>query len=187
MQNSEYFIVELSWVKNPETRALTAKLLDLAPPYFAEKPSSSTGKYHSGWSNQVGGLRMHTRGVAYVAKELAPAYSLSDAETDGAIIASLAHDLIKYGFAGGQWTTKTHEHEGATFFKKAVEKLGVTLPCYKEIYEAIDWHQGSWCTTPNSPPFPEGFSKLAQVVHVADMVASRKEIRFNFLENNLIG
>jgi hypothetical protein len=102
----------------------------------------------------------------------------------------LVHDAIKYGFSGGKHTSKTHESEGAFFFEKATSKLlgaSVPLPLYQKIRDAIAWHQGRWSTSEGAPKFPDGFSKLAQVVHIADMVASRKEVRFNFNENIMIG
>lgn len=190
MTNSEYFADDLGAIKNPGSRDFATQFVDLFPPYFREAASSSSGKYHAKWSNLPGGLRAHTKAVAYMVRSLAPAWSLTDDETDGALIAAVGHDAVKYGIPGGLHTSRTHEYEGACFFKKVVWKLlgdEGQLPRYQEIYNAIAWHQGRWSTTVGAPTFPEGFTRLEGIVHVADMTASRSEISFTFLQHNFIG
>ena len=189
MKNSDYFEPVLSWFNNADLQDFAFKYVDLFPPYFAEKPASSTGKYHAPWSNVNGGLRAHTWAVCYMTKSLSDAYMLNDLEKDAALIASLGHDAVKYGFGGGNYTTKTHESEGSLFFKRVVTKLGVTdFPMYEEIYNAIAYHQGRWAVSDTKKNFPQDFSIIGQLVHVADMCASRPEIMFTFLqENSLIG
>lgn len=191
MQNSEYFELEIGWIKNEGLKKFANKYVDLFPPYFAEKPSSSTGKYHAPWSNLPGGLRAHTRVVAYWVKELGAAYGVEGDALDVAIIVAIGHDAIKYGFEGGKYTTKTHEEEGAVFFKKVVEKLcggDVTkFPHYNDAYEALAYHQGRWAATEPKKKFPEEFSRIAQLVHVADMCGSRRDPIYPFLESAMVG
>lgn len=194
MYNATEFEPELQFIKNEVIRDFTRFCLENAPGYFWEVPSSSGGKYHSRVSNGVGGLVRHTRGTAYTAKELAPAYSLTPDETDAAISAAILHDICKYGLTGGKWTTKDHDYTGSNFvFRQAklfVDAGNPEVPMLREICGGIAYHFGKWSAEVPARPlkaFPEEYSKIEQVVHVADMVASRKDIGFTFLEENLIG
>jgi hypothetical protein len=188
MKNSEYFEEVLGWFKNPTFKTFATQYVDLFPPYFSDKPASSSGKYHAPWSNIRGGLRAHTYAVCYMVHSMSDAYMLGDTEHDAALIAALGHDAVKYGLGGGPHTTKTHEGEGAIFFKRVVEKLGVkNFPLFQEIYDCIAFHQGRWAVSETPKRFPDDFTPMMQLVHVADMCASRPQIRFNFLENSMIG
>lgn len=184
----DYFEEELGWFNSEVFKDFAVKMLQSFPPYFLEVASSSTGKYHSQWSNcKPLGLAKHTRAVCLVAHLLAPAYSLTEDEHDAVLLASLAHDAVKYGFGGGKHTSKTHEAEGAIFFKRCVKQFNPELPQQNSIYVAIAQHQGHWCVSETPKKFPEDFDKIGQLLHIADMVASRPGIRFDFLETSLVG
>lgn len=184
----EYFEEELSWFKNPTFQDFAVKMLQSFPPYFMEVASSSSGKYHSQWSNcKPLGLAKHTKAVCQVSHQLAPAYSLTDEEHDAVLLASLCHDSIKYSWGGGKHTSKTHEAEGAIFFKRCVKQFNPELPLQNSIYVAIASHQGPWSVSEIPKKFPEDFDKIGQLLHIADMVASRPGIRFDFLETSLVG
>lgn len=184
----DYFEEELSWFNSEVFKDFAVKMLQSFPPYFLEVASSSTGKYHSQWSNcKPLGLAKHTKGVCQVAHQLAPAYSLTEDEHDAVLLASLAHDAVKYGFGGGKHTSKTHEAEGAIFFKRCVKQFNPELPLQNSIYVAISTHQGRWAVSEPPKSFPEDFDKIGQLLHIADMVASRPGIRFDFLETSLVG
>jgi len=188
MEILEFFEEELNWIKNPVFKDFAIKMVSNFPPYFMEVASSSSGKYHSKWSNcKPLGLAYHTKGVCQVAHQLSDAYGLTDDEHDAVVIASLAHDAVKYGFGGGKHTSKTHEAEGAIFFKRCVKQLNPELPLQGSIYKAIASHQGKWCVSDTPKKFPDDFDLIGQLLHIADMVASRPGIRFDFLETNMIG
>jgi HD superfamily phosphodiesterase len=194
MYTAEEFAPELAFIKDQTIRDFTEFCLKNAPPYFYEVPSSSTGKYHSAWSNGPGGLVRHTKATAYVAAELGDAYGLAPEEKDAAVAAALLHDICKYGLMGGKYTSKIHDYEGSNFvFKlsaKFTEATGAKVPLLKDICSAVAYHFGRWTAPVENRPirqFPEEYSKIDQLVHIADMVASRKEVRFNFLEHSMIG
>ena len=202
MQPSEYFKKELEGIKNPQMREFATKGVDFFPPYFMVKPASSSGKYHAPWENitgsvdvegakgVAGGLARHTKAMCYVVNRLAPAYMLTDDERDATIISVLFHDSIKFGFEGGRHTLSTHESLGATFFKRCVTKFGITFPLVDEITKAIYFHAGRWALSEVPKVFPEDFSKIGQLTHIADMVCSSPDIEFTFINNeeeSLIG
>ena len=190
MYTADDFSPELAWIKNDSIREFARFCLERIPPYFYEVPSSSTGKYHSAWSNGPGGLVRHTKATAYVAKELARAYDLTEQETDAAITACLLHDCVKYGVAGGKHTTSYHDYEGAKFVHGLRNLYGQEVPMLSEICAGIAWHFGTFTKRSNGhtvKKFPEEYSKIEHLVHIADMVASRKDINFNFITDSLIG
>lgn len=170
------------------------KMLGVVTPPFMINPASSTGKYHPSWSNikgsedVAGGLAKHTKAVCFLIHALAESEGLTPDEQDAAIIAGFAHDLLKYGFPEERYTRRDHEHLGAMFFKRCCKMFDENLPLKDEIFYAIAFHQGRYAYADPPKKFPEDFSKIAQLVHRADMVASRKQIKFTFLEEeSLIG
>jgi hypothetical protein len=190
MESPASFEVELAWIKNEKIRNFTKLCLENAPAYFYTNASSSTGKYHSTWSNGDGGLIRHTKATAFVAKELAPAYDLTADETDAVVSAAILHDLCKYGIPGGKHTTSDHDYKGALmvhFLAKPFAEIGEPIPMIAEICAGIAWHFGKWSKRKEGvriKKFPEEYSKIETLVHIADMVASRKGITFDFLEES---
>lgn len=185
MRNSEYFAQELAWIGNKAMRQFATEYVDLFPPYFEYKPASSTGKYHPTWGNGEGGLRRHTRAVMFWVHELADTYELTALEHDALLVAAVAHDAVKYGLPEKKFTDPCHDAVGAMFFSRFAK--GKDLPHYKDIYLAIAEHMGQWGHYPTRRHFPEDFSRLSQLLHVADMCGSRKGVRLDILEENLIG
>lgn len=190
--SKEVLRTELDWIKDETIKKFTEFCLDNAPPYFWVNPASSTGKYHSKDAAGSGGLARHTRATAYATKELARSYQLTPLETDAAIAAAILHDIQKYG-AGLPHTTKTHDYDGALFIHRLAARFSAEteVPMLKEICGGIAWHMGPWSIRKEGIPlkkFPEEYSRIEQLVHIADMVASRKDIKFTFLEpNSLVG
>lgn len=191
------FETELNFIKSETVREFTKYCLEKAPIYFWSVPSSSGGKHHSSWSNIEGGLVNHVRATAFVCKQLAPAYSLSEEEVDAAVASCILHDICKYGLPGGRHTTPTHDATGARFVyalgTKYQQETGKTIALLKDICSGIMHHFGTWTKRTEgekSPikPFPEGYTKIEQLVHISDMVASRKGVNFEFLgTNSLVG
>lgn len=184
------FAEELSWITDVTIKEFTEFCLESAPDYFWEVPSASTGKHHPSWANGHGGLVRHTKATAYIAKELTRAYDLNETETAAAISAALLHDIAKYGLPGGKYTVNDHDRVGANYIVLLAKKFGKSVPMLKELCSAIALHYGVWTKRPEGiaiKKFPEEYTRIEQLVHVADMVTSRKEVRFTFLEANLVG
>ena len=188
MNPVDYFAEEISWIKNQSMKEFTVKYLNDFPAYFMIKPASSTGKYHATWSNSIGndniagGLAKHVKAMCYIVHELAEAEMLTSDEHDAALIATLGHDAIKYGFDGGELTSWTHESEGAEFFQQCINDFEADIPCADSIHQAIAFHQGRWADSDPPKVFPDDFDKIGQLVHRADMVVSRSKIKFAFFD-----
>lgn len=183
---SEYFLTELNLIKSESIRDFTTRMLDVAPPYFSEVPSSSTGKYHPEQSLGQGGLLRHTQAVVYMANELCRSEDITGEERDAVIAACLLHDIVKYGLLKGKHTTQDHDYVGAYFINAQAKKMNLEdTPMLKEILGGIAWHMGIWSKRFNGQAvkkYPDDFTRVERIVHLADYIASRKELMFNFLE-----
>lgn len=184
--NREYFATELDLIKNESIKEFTAKMLEVAPPYFEEVPSSSTGKYHPEQSLGHGGLLRHTQAVTYLGNELCRSEDITGDERDAIIASCLLHDIVKYGLLKGKHTTQDHDYIGAYFINAQAKKMNLEdTPMFKEILGGVAWHMGIWSKRFNGQyikKYPEEFSRVERIVHLADYISSRKELKFNFLE-----
>lgn len=185
----EYFEFELGAMCNDQIEEFTARMLELAPDYFYTHASSSSGKYHPEQSQGFEGLLRHTRAVVYVAMELCNSEDITGNDRDAIISASLLHDLCKYGIPGNKHTVHNHDYIGAYFIMAQAKKLGLQeTPKIKEILSAVANHYGRWTKRDAGCPqkikaYPNEYSLIDRVVHQADFIASRKSIRFDFLED----
>lgn len=186
----DLFEQELAMIKNQEIKDFTCLVLEKAPPYFWEVPSSSTGKYHPPQSNGPGGLVRHTRAVAFLGDALCNIYDIVGDERDAVIAACLLHDVVKYGMEKSKWTTKTHDYDGALYIHMLAKQTGKDVPMLSTITGAVAWHMGRWTERKNGHPlkkFPEDFSRAEELVHVADCLSSRKQMHLLHLEESFIG
>lgn len=184
-----FFESELS--KLTETKVLAMEVLKRAPPYFMEAAASSSGKYHPEFANTHMGLAKHTKAAFYIAEKLCEVYDLTKEETDYTLCAVLLHDICKYGLPGGRHTVSDHDRVGAAFIKKVADSCGITGVFLKPVILAVAFHYGKWSTRDDPTllrKFPEEYSKVMLVTHVADVISACKEINFSFFMNEtLIG
>lgn len=182
----DQFGQELSLIENAEIRTFTTSMLDIAPEYFWVKGSSSTGKYHPEQSQGHGGLIRHTRAVVYLANELCKSEEIKGLERDAILSASLLHDLCKYGLPDSQHTVSNHDYIGAFFVNAQAAKMELDkTPMLKEILGGIAWHYGIWSKRQNGQQvkkYPDEYNRIERLVHLADYISSRKELKFGFLE-----
>ena len=148
-------------------------VLDAAPYSFWTIPASSTGKYHPELSRGEGGLVRHTLAAVYMAKELFRAYDTTKAEEDTVIAALMIHDI-------GKAMAEPHDIVGATKLRYIAKDFD--CPMAYAVIAGVRWHMGCWSTGSThcaeaergQKAFPHGFSKVEQIVHIADYVVSRK-------------
>lgn len=193
---NDLMLREVSAIPTEGIRDFATFALEHAPPYFWEKPSSSTGKYHPAQSNGDGGLVRHTVAVATLAKRMCESFGMKNGpERDAVIAACLLHDILKYGIGGGQYTTKNHDYEGATYVKNLAEeymqKFQRRIPEVKKIIEGVAWHMGPWTDdmggTRPLKKFPEEYEPHMMIVHLADNTSAEKNIHLLNLEESLVG
>ncbi|MFH1552136.1 MAG: DUF2779 domain-containing protein [Candidatus Omnitrophota bacterium] len=186
------FEKELAEIKDEEVREFAIDALKLAPDYVWESPSSTSGKYHPEDETRAGGLVLHTQRVFEAASKIADEYKLSSDERDRLLVASLFHDMAKYGHTDeiynhlpSRWEHyRLHPQLVRTMtggLKKKYEKMkfkkkkGNTTNVYEEVevYEEIiglvERHEGAWSREGYEPE-----TDLQRMMHIADYSVARR-------------
>lgn len=192
MDRIKIFQKELNTITDPDIKQFAENLINNAPEYFFHVPASSTGKYHPTYALGEGGLVRHTKAVVrfynhIMSLEQNKYYEIY--EVDCGIVACLAHDMMKSGpedyydrqTADGKkvFTVFNHPLIAAEFVTKIDSNI---RPEYVElISDLISSHMGEWNTSKQSSVvLPKPTSNLQQIVHLADYLASRKDIEIIF-------
>lgn len=138
------------------------------PDHFWERPSSSSGKYHS--TDEIGkfGNWLHTKRV------FAEYCNISESWVEGGWItpyekecgkaAALLHDMMKYGWPSEQNDHTIRDHDLVA--ADVAEHIG-DMP--DEVVRLVEVHMGPWGKGPN----PE--TPAERVFHTADKSAARRE------------
>lgn len=164
------------------------KCMPTIPKYFWEVPASSSLKYHPAYAVTVPlGLAKHTVALVRILNHMFGVESIADQftsrERDLLRIAGLMHDTRKSGtqeeYQRNKWTKFDHPLKAA----EVIRGLG-GLPQTEIdlIVHAIESHMGQFNTSKRDPgivlPKPE--DKYQIIVHLADYLASRKDLELIF-------
>ncbi len=148
------------------------------PDYFYKVAASSTGKYHPEYALGEGGLLRHTIAAARIGCDLVDLefLELTDDEKDYVICALLLHDTFKHGVTYSKYTLHNHPVLAAEH---------VRAVCSREfannVAPLIESHMGQWTTCKwDKTVLLKPTSKLQQIVHLCDYLASRKYLTFEF-------
>ena len=148
------------------------------PEYFYKIPASSTGKYHPAYATGEGGLLRHTIAAARIACDLVDLemYGLTDDEKDYIICALLLHDTFKSGVTHSKYTLHNHPMLAAQHVRANCSREFANNVC-----PLIESHMGQWNTSKwDKTVLPKPETKLQQIVHLCDYLASRKYLTFEF-------
>jgi len=180
----------IATLENEDMKHLTEELIKIIPPYFFEVPASSTGKYHPAYALGNGGLYRHTMAVVKFLNyffEIDCFKNRWDSRgRDKMRIAAIMHDTFKSGTQKEYEFSKYTKHEHPLIASRhIIEKMTgrgiVPDEEIKEIAEIVSSHMGQWRTSPRSNvvlPEPKGKSQI--MLHLADYLASRKDIEVLF-------
>ncbi len=163
-------------------RELTRLTLAAAPSAFWHAPASTSGKYHSGDECKPGGLVLHTLRVYRVTEHLlrmygigpqAPMYSIC-------LAAALLHDCCKV-MSEGEHSRFDHPLLAAELVRQQAATMAAPLSHHllSDLCDTIAAHMGRWRSSQYAPGIllPEPKSATAWLVHQADFIASRGDIR----------
>lgn len=188
---STIFNNELEFIKNDRLRRSCEVLLNELPDYFYEIPASSTGKYHPKFALGEGGLVRHTKVAVRIAYEIIKTQSIgnvfTDDEKDLILISLMLHDGLKEGFPKEKYTKFDHPILAANFVKDKANLTELTSEEVKLISTNISSHMGEWNKSDYSDitlPLPK--NKYQKMVHMCDLLASRKFINVEFDGNDII-
>lgn len=182
-------------VKKINEEALRDACLDMVediPFYFWLVPASSSGKYHPECDLGEGGLVRHSLMVTKFGQELVTTEMfVRDEEPNRDIVrvACLFHDCLKSGPVDedGNYSDHTvfeHPRLASEFVREHLTEAGIDPLKVNLICDCIYSHMGKWCVDvygeKNGNP-QKALSKprtdFEKLVHIADYVASRKNIQ----------
>lgn len=184
----EIFDEVLETFENDDIREFAKKVIDNAPPYFFEVPASSSHKYHPAYACETPlGLAKHTVALIRILNHMWGVECINtqftSRERDLLRVAGIAHDMMKSGtqeeYEKSKWTKFDHPLLAA---KMVYGMDGLTKEERKFIAMAISSHMGQWNTDKRNPEvvLPTPQDKYQIILHLADYLASRKDIEIKF-------
>ena len=165
-----------SLIKNKDIREFTEHMLDKeVPDYFKHVPASSSGKYHPPYALGDGGLVRHTiAAVKMVVHLCSLEYVHIDSNTrDKMISATILHDSFKQGLKGVSGHTVKDHAKVASDEIIRVSKERDLETAGGHIARLVLTHMGEFGK--NKPG-----NRIEFFIHLADYLASRKDILIDF-------
>ena len=191
MQNEEYFLEEISYIKNDKIKKSLIYMINKLPDYFFIVPAASTGKYHPMYASGEGGLLRHTKAAVRIAYELLNDPAIGDKytsdEQDLMLMGLLLHDGLKLGKEESKYTKFDHPILMANYIEEEKDNLELTDSERKLVMDVIKTHMGPWTTDyDGNDVLEKPKTKYQNFVHMCDYLASRKCILIPFDENDNI-
>ncbi len=178
----------LATIVNEDIREFATVLVEGLPNYIWEVGASSTGKYHPAYSLGVGGLMRHqiavVRFLNYFFELEQYNTKFTSREMDLMRVAGLVHDGRKSG------EQSNYERSKYTKFDHPIQMANV-IRSYDGQYlnhdelefmaHCIESHMGQWSTDRKSSVIlPKPMDEYQHFVHLADYLASRKDLTMAF-------
>ena len=190
-QENKYFrlmLDEIDTLQDIDNRKFAYALLSNVPDYFFSVPASSSGKYHPSNDLGEGGLVRHSISVARMLDHLLEPYGYFDFDEEQKEllkIAALFHDCMKSGtqeeYEKCKHTKFLHPLYAANFIMTTAIKTAYSYEKALFIYNAVISHMGQWNTNATGE-LPTPKTPDQKVLHLADYLASRKDINMEFDE-----
>ena len=184
---SNIFNIELNYIQDERLKENAKIILNNLPDYFYEVQAASTGKYHPKYALGEKGLVRHVKAAVNIANNLFDIYKFDNNTKDIILISLLIHDGLKHGFEYSKYSKFEHPLLISTLLNNIKSELSLTNEEIEEIKNNVASHMGRFNTNNYSDivlPLPKTVTE--KFVHMCDFLASRKQIQFNFDENNNI-
>lgn len=178
-----FFTDELNFIKDPLKKELAEDILKKTQNYFFYVPASSGGRHHPKYTSGEHGLVLHTKALMWILNYMTEIEqcTFTDNEKDLLFIAGMMHDTMKLGNDENGHTVAEHPLLAADRIKEYKGSKYLTDEEISFIYSAIASHMGQWnCDYNNNEILPKPKSEAEKILHLADYLASRKAIEFNF-------
>ena len=186
-EKAKIFDSILNTIENEDIRHFAEECIETIPDYFWEVGASSTGKYHPQYALGELGLARHTCALVRFLNHILNVDCFGDKftsrEKDLMRVAGMMHDTRKSGddadYAKNKYTKFDHPILAANEIRSLI---GFISPEELEIVATtIESHMGQWNTDKrNSVVLPLPTNKYQKMVHLADYLASRKDIEVLF-------
>ena len=177
----------LDTFENEDIKEFAVVLLDNIPEYIWHVGASSTGKYHPSYSLGEGGLMRHQIAVVrflnfFFALEQYNS-KFTSREMDLMRVAGLVHDCMKSGTQEQYSVSKYTKFDHPVLMANKIRECSGYLSGNELEFIAtiISKHMGQWNTDKKSPvELPKPNDKYSRLVHLADYLASRKDLTMSF-------
>ena len=189
MTNEQLNLVQpvLDTFENEDIKRLAIALLDNIPNYIWSVPASSTGKYHPAYSLGEGGLMRHqvavVRFLNFFFQIEQYNSKFTSREMDLMRVAGLVHDGMKSGTQEQYTKSKYTKFDHPILMANKIREYTDYLPGneLEFIANIISKHMGQWNTDrKSSVVLPKPNDEYSQLVHLADYLASRKDLTMDF-------
>lgn len=178
----------LATIVNDDIREFAKVLVEGLPSYIWEVGASSTGKYHPAYSLGQGGLMRHqiavVRFLNYFFELEQYKTPLGDRKMDLMRVAGLVHDGRKSGeqtdYERSKFTKFDHPIQMANVIRSYDGKY-LNHNELEFIAHCVESHMGQWCSDrKSSTVLPKPLDVYQHFVHLADYLASRKDLTMAF-------
>lgn len=175
------FSAELANITDNKLRGFVEKILDETGDWFYHDPASTSGKYHPKFALGDGGLVRHTRAVVYWVKEIARSemFNVNDRQTELLIAGAIMHDIRKHTATGGYIAKHARAAHDLIIETQAKNSSLLSADEAKYIADAVSTHMGIWGVRDGERKPTSDSEKL---LHLADLMASRKEISLDIFD-----
>lgn len=186
-EKSKIFDSLLDTFENEDIKNFANECIETIPNYFWEVGASSTGKYHPQYALGELGLARHTcalvRFLNHILNIDCYKNDFTSRERDLLRVAGIMHDSRKSGddeeYARNKFTRFEHPLLAANEIRTIIGFIPEEEVEF--VANAIESHMGQWNTDKRSKvvlPLPE--NKYQKMLHLADYLASRKDIEVLF-------
>ena len=191
MNKEVVFINELNCIRNERIRKSAKEFIKLLPDYFFRIAASSTGKYHPAFASGEGGLVRHTKVAFYILNEILVTQTFgsdfTSDEKDLMRFAILVHDGFKHGIKEEEYTKFEHPLICAICLRNSKDKLDLTDDEIEYTARLIESHMGEWNKSNYSDiELALPTSNAQKLVHLADLLSSKKVLDVKFNNNEII-
>lgn len=178
----------LATIVNEDIREFAKVLIDGLPNYIWEVGASSTGKYHPEYSLGLGGLMRHqiavVRFLNYFFELEQYNTKFTSRECDLMRVAGLVHDGRKSGEQADYEKSKFTKFDHPIQMANVIRSYDGQYLNHDELEfcaHCIESHMGQWATDKKSSVvLPKPLDEYQQFVHLADYLASRKDLTMTF-------
>lgn len=178
----------LSTIVNDDIREFAKVLVDGLPAYIWEVGASSTGKYHPAYSLGLGGLMRHqiavVRFLNYFFELEQYSTKFTSREMDLMRVAGLVHDGRKSGEQSDYQRSKFTKFDHPIQMANVIRSYDGQYLSHDELEfmaHCIESHMGQWSTDrKSSVVLPKPLDDYQHFVHLADYLASRKDLTMAF-------
>lgn len=184
--NAQIFNSVLDTFENEDIKKFAEDCIDTLPKYFYEVGASSTGRYHPAYALGYLGLARHTCALVRFLNHMLSIECIREEftsrERDLMRVAGIMHDSMKSGtdedFEKSKYTKFDHPLLAADNIRKI---SGLSHEEIELVATTIESHMGQWNTDKRSKTvLPKPENKYQKLVHLADYLASRKDIEVLF-------